>query len=507
MTRRPFRLRLGSRLFRKYFASIAAILSISFVFLVSAFLVFSARYWAQDKQRLLAENTANVASAVEMTYRQSGHVNGAPVVRNLLRSTSLTLEADFFLCDARGEVVGCPDSVPNTTLPSRVNCDRHDTLIFPPAVVRRAMAEAFTDSGTLQGVFPEQMFLSAHPLSEEGQVVGFVLAAQPVNPGIVTYLGGITRIFLLSGLWVLALTFLVIYYITYRLVRPLHDMARATREFSQGDFSRRVIVRENDELGTLAKAFNSMAISLATLESTRRSFVANVSHELKTPMTTIGGFIDGMRDGTIPPERHKYYLDLVSGEVQRLSRLVTGMLNLSKIEDGELSLNPVPFDISELLFQTILSFEQLIAKKHIEIAGLESLEPTELTGDKDMLHQVFYNLIDNAVKFTPEGGRIEFYVQIHQPRPADRPDARSKEQIFCFGLRNTGVGISSEELGRVFERFYKADRSRSYDVKGAGLGLYLVKTIVELHGGQIKADSDGASYVEFAVLLPIKAGE
>ncbi|MDR1928316.1 MAG: HAMP domain-containing histidine kinase, partial [Oscillospiraceae bacterium] len=333
-----------------------------------------------------------------------------------------------------------------------------------------------------------------------GVASGFVMAVQPVSDGLFQNLGGIMRLFLLSALVVLALTFVVVYYISYRLVRPVQDMVRATKQYARGDFSYRVKTKGEDELGNLATAFNNMAISLATLESSRRSFVANVSHELKTPMTTIGGFIDGMLDGTIPKEEHKRYLEVVSVEVKRLSRLVTGMLNLSKIEAGELQLNPAEFDINELLFHTVLSFERLINQKQIELIGLEHLESITLKGDRDMLFQVFYNLIDNAVKFTPPGERIEFYVQIHR---TEKQEGQKPGRLFCFGLRNTGVGVASEELSRIFERFYKTDRSRSYDVKGAGLGLYLAKTIVEMHGGKIKADSDGASYTEFAVLLPL----
>ncbi|MCL1952513.1 MAG: HAMP domain-containing histidine kinase, partial [Oscillospiraceae bacterium] len=318
---------------------------------------------------------------------------------------------------------------------------------------------------------------------------GFVLAAQPVSKGLAAYLGGVLRLLLISMAAALAMAFIVVYFITYRLVRPLHDMARATRQYARGDFGYRVEARGDDELRQLADAFNSMAISLANLESSRRSFVANVSHELKTPMTTIGGFIDGMLDGTIPEERRRKYLELVSEEVKRLSRLVTGMLNLSKIEDGELQLNLKPFDVNELVFTTVLRFERIVAAKGLELTGLDALEPATITGDRDMLTQVFYNLIDNAVKFTPKGERLEFYAAADRGR-------------YVFRLRNTGVGVSSEELARIFERFYKTDKSRSYDVKGAGLGLYLAKTIVKMHGGAISAASDGESWTEVRVELP-----
>ena len=165
------------------------------------------------------------------------------------------------------------------------------------------------------------------------------------------------------------------------------------------------------------------------------------------------------------------------------------MLNLSKIEAGELRMDRRPFDISELLFTTLLSFEQGINRKRISLAGLDALEPITLRGDRDMLTQVFYNLIDNAVKFTPPGGRLEF-------------SAVADKENYTFTLRNTGAGIPSEELSRIFERFYKTDKSRSFDVKGAGLGLYLARTIVKMHGGTISAASDGETYAQFTVELP-----
>ena len=271
------------------------------------------------------------------------------------------------------------------------------------------------------------------------------------------------------------------------LTRPLREMYKATKAYATGDFSPRVEVSGSDELAELTAAFNRMAASLALQESSRRSFVANVSHELKTPMTTIGGFIDGILDGTIPPEQEKHYLQIVS-------RLVTSMLNMAKIEAGELHLQPKPFDICQEIFNTMLNFEQIIDKKHIEIAGLDTLRPTVIYADRDMLHQVIYNLVDNAVKFT-ENGTIAVRVM----------QTASETTV---AIRNTGTsGISSEELSRVFERFYKVDKSRSYDVKGAGLGLYICKTIIEMHGGTIHAQSNGEDFVEFSFTIPTRQPE
>ena len=232
-----------------------------------------------------------------------------------------------------------------------------------------------------------------------------------------------------------------------------------------------------------------MADALDKLESSRRSFVANVSHELKTPMTSIAGFIDGILDGTIPKEKEDYYLKIVSDEVRRLSRLVVAMLNMSKIESGDFQMKPKPYNLSDQIIHILLTFEQKIEKKNIEIRGLDNLEPHHIVADTDMIYQVIYNLFDNAVKFTNDGGYIEINVA----------DVGDNVQV---SIKNSGEGIDASELSRVFERFYKVDKSRSLDAKGAGLGLYIVKTMVEMHGGRIFARSDSKTEAEFVFTLP-----
>ena len=223
----------------------------------------------------------------------------------------------------------------------------------------------------------------------------------------------------------------------------------------------------------------------------RKEVIANVSHELKTPMTTIGGFIDGILDGTIDSSKSSYYLRIVSDEVKRLSRLVTGMLNMSKIEAGQLKIQPKEFDISAMTFKTMLGFERIIDEKKIEVRGLDKVGPVNICADEDMINQVVYNLIDNAVKFTDEGGYIEVAI-------------KSDSEKVIFSIKNSGKGISHEDAGQVFERFYKTDKSRSYDVKGAGLGLYIVKTVIDMHGGQITVNSEPGEYTQFVFWLPLR---
>ena len=206
-------------------------------------------------------------------------------------------------------------------------------------------------------------------------------------------------------------------------------------------------------------------------------------------MTSIGGFIDGILDGTIPREKQDYYLGIVSGEIRRLSRLVVAMLNMSKIESGSFEMKPTNYDISEQIIHILLTFEQKIEEKSIEIQGLEDLKPTHIIADTDMIYQVIYNIFDNAVKFANEGGYINVSMN-------------ESDNDIEVHIKNSGIGIKSDELSKVFERFYKVDKSRSLDAKGAGLGLYIVKMMVEMHGGKIWAKSDDDSSAEFIFRLP-----
>ena len=280
-----------------------------------------------------------------------------------------------------------------------------------------------------------------------------------------------------------------IFIMTYRLTRPLKSMSEAAKAMSKGDFSKRVPVTSDDEIGELAASFNMMTNSLSRLESMRRSFVGNVSHELKTPMTTIGGFIDGILDGTIKPEQQEYYLNIVSQEIKRLSRLVNGMLSVTRLESGEAELKPDKFDFYELLCTIMIGQEQRINKRGLVVSGLDSMESLTVCADKDLIYQVVYNLVDNAIKFVDDGGQITVGLA-----------ADSENMVFT--ITNTGKGIPEKELPFVFERFYKGDKSRSHVKNSTGLGLYLAKTIVSAHKGKISVTSKEEQFTTFKVILP-----
>ena len=234
-----------------------------------------------------------------------------------------------------------------------------------------------------------------------------------------------------------------------------------------------------------------MASSLQKSEYQRQEFVANVSHELKTPMTTIGGYVDGILDGTIPPEKQEKYLQIVSDEVKRLSRLVRSMLDISRLQDQE----GIPdekksrFDLKEVAGQVLITFEQKILSKNLNVEVEMPEHPVFTRASQDAVTQVIYNLIDNAVKFCPQGGLLELRIR----------EGGNKAYI---SVANAGETIPPEELPLVFDRFHKLDKSRSQNRDGWGLGLYIVKTLVVSHGEDISVTSrDGKT--EFTFTMPL----
>lgn len=395
------------------------------------------------------------------------------------------INSDIFVTDPSGKTIlaayGSGGSLDGT---KRVNA----------AILKKALAGRYTEQSTLGGIYSKPYYIVGVPIivRDVGAdvTIGAVFTAYN-SESLNAFRMDVLKILLLAAVAAFSVSFCIIWLFTYKLVRPLRDMAVAAKTLGEGNFSVRVPTAGTDEIGQLAVAFNNMADSLSSGENIRRNFIANVSHELKTPMTTIAGFIDGILDGTIPQEKQKHYLQIVSKEVKRLSRLVRTMLDLSRIDSGELRLRPARFDLMNTVLVALLSFEKPIEDKKIDVRGLENTESLYVNGDPDMIHQVVYNLIDNAVKFTNEGGYIDIRVTQDSGRTT-------------VSVENSGLGIAPDELPLIFERFYKTDKSRSQDKNGMGLGLYIVKTIIRLHGGDITASSRQNEYCRFEFWLPSK---
>ena len=475
-------------LFKKYLGITSSVILVSFLILSLVMLIFVSGYWKNEKRSLLHKNAESVAGIAEtsvITVKRKEYTLDATRMQAFVMAFAQNIDSDIFITNLGGKPLLAAYGSGG---------DVDGTKKVGPDVMRQTLGGRYSAEGTLGGIYKRPYYIVGVPITVQAPdgptAIGAVFAACNTS-SFNAFRWEMVKIFLLAAIAAFLVAFCIVWLFSYRMVQPLRNMAAAARAFGEGNFSVRVAVSSQDEIGQLAAAFNNMADSLASGENARRNFIANVSHELKTPMTTIAGFIDGILDGTIPPEREKHYLTIVSQEVKRLSRLVHTMLNLSRIDSGELRLHPARFDLTNTILVALLSFEQKIEAKHIAVQGLENAESLFVDGDPDMIHQVVYNLIDNAVKFTNEGGYIRISV-------TDKPDRT------VVSIENSGPGIPPDELPLVFDRFYKTDKSRSQERNGLGLGLYIVRTIIHLHGGEITAQSEQNKYCRFEFWLPKK---
>ncbi len=478
----------------RFTATLSLIILACFSLLGFSLTAFAGSYWYNQNESLLSENAKNVANSAS-SLLSGGYISmfgdgdtSVAMLCSSLGMISTAIDADVFICDTTGHIIMCRDYFENGVLVGNY-CEFHDNLVITREVVEDSLVGSYSTVSTLGGQYEEIQYVVGEPVKVSGVTVATVFAVAPVTNSIVAFVLPIVQLFFFSVAIALVFAVIAIHRMSHSFTRPLEHMADATRSYAAGDFTPRIDIDREDEIGELANAFNLMAGSLAQLESSRRSFVANVSHELKTPMTTIGGFIDGILDGTIPVSEQERYLQTVSKEVKRLSRIVVSMLNLSKIEAGQLELNISHVNLSDMVLSTFLNFEKKINDGKIEIRGLEYLGTCFVRADSDMLSQVVYNLVDNAVKFTPENGFISVNIS-------------EKDGFIETAVTNSGAGVAPDELDKIFERFYKVDKSRSYDAKSTGLGLYIVKSILDLHGGSITASSIEGRYTQFVFRLP-----
>ncbi len=400
--------------------------------------------------------------------------------QKLLNYFALSSRADIFVFDSKGVLVGC----------SSKDYEVGKSALSSSALdVMTSNKESYS-VGTVEGFFDSNRLNSYYVSRASGDT--FIVLASMSNYRSVVFNRDIVIVTVTVSLWVFFAAMISLYVVSRRTTEPLSQIVVAAKSYSKGRFDQKIEVIGHDEVADLAKAINDMATSLKQIEDDRNSFLGNVSHDLRTPMTTIAGFVDGILDGTIPPEKHEYYLNIISQEVRRLSRLVNTLLEVSRMESGA-DLKPIDFNLSETARTVLISLESKISKKNIDIEFDSGENDVFVNADVDSIHRVIFNLMDNAVKFTSEKGKISInlsYITDKKTRKAQ------------FIIRNTGSGIPQEELPHVFDRFYKTDRSRGLDKSGTGLGLYIAKTSILNHGGDISVDSVVNEYTEFKFTLP-----
>ena len=512
--------------FAKYVITFMTLLAVSFLlllFIVNSVVSQNSLQTEKDSVSGVADSCATHLSEM---YRQSeaselsrflfgtdGNEAVDPTVLRVL-SVAMTHHRDMsvYVTDANGGFLFCTGYGQDTAPPVgtilfsaseliRLRGEAETETAGPSVALRYAATESDTDQA-----YPG-IFLDSHTLTEGGKYHAYVASVHGDGGAVAGYLlvtsfsavsdqtvSTTLRSMTVAALWIMLAALIAIYFITERIIGPLREMSKAAKRMAVGQFDLRVPVKGKDEVAELAVAFNQMSQALENLEQMRNSFVANVSHDLRTPMTTIAGFIDGILDGVIPPEQSEHYLRVVSEEVRRLSRLVTALLDVSRLQAGDRRFDRRPFDICEMGRQILISFEQKINDKELEVEFDCEEERMFVLADQDAIHQVLYNLCDNAVKFSREKGRLRMRFTWSSPEGG----RRRKAVIAVF---NEGQGIPTEDLPFVFERFYKSDKSRSLDKTGLGLGMFISKTIVDAHGETISVTGDYGKYCEFTFTL------
>ena len=477
---------MKSSIFRRHFFLTAGMILICFALLAAAFMSLSYRFMVQEKKQGMEENAVIVAGITQL-YLQQGLDPVQEDASSLYTALSRIAGSDILLCDAGGTVLrnSADDG-------SEVN---HTGQVILPAVTEQIASEGSYSGMSDLGIFSTLCFVSGIPIyvqTAAGHEVALIVLMTASAEELLTLWKAVATLFFFTTVVVLCIAFISSSIFSLQQVKPLQDMGDTVRRFGMGEYDARVegYDKRSDEIGDLAVAFNTMADSLANTERQRQEFIANISHELKTPMTTISGFTTGILDGTIPPEKVEESLQVISAEAARLSRLVRQMLDASALNakrDGVVS--HVEFDICETMIQVMISLEGKIRSRRLDMDVHIPDNPLLVWGDPDGITQVCYNLLDNAAKFAAPGTAIALNIS-------------SKAGKACISVKNTGDTIPPEELGMIFDRFHKSDRSRSMDKEGVGLGLYIVKTILNNHKETITVTSkDGVTEFVFTLAL------
>jgi signal transduction histidine kinase len=295
---------------------------------------------------------------------------------------------------------------------------------------------------------------------------------------------------LLAGAIGAGIALVIARWVARGMTQPLRDMAQAANRMETGDYAQRVHTDSVDEVGQLAHAFNRMSAELQSLEQLRRDLVANVSHELKTPISALRAHLENLLDGVERPDPET--LQVMLAQSERLGRLVDQLLDLSRLESGDVPLEREPVELAPLVSRVLSEIEVARPDRHVDLRGRVPPDLPPVLADRERVHQVLFNLLDNAVRFTPSGGRVTV--------TASRHDGSVDVEV-----SDTGPGIAPEHLPRLFERFYRVDEARSRDDGGTGIGLAIARSVVEAHGGRIWAESRPGQGATFTFELPAAA--
>ena len=434
----------------------------------------------QHLERREAQSLYREASQISSNYAQNYFNNSMTLdeISTQLSTLDTYLNADIWIVDTKG----------NLLLNTASSGPEDDTKTIP-SFDMTDFGSRYYRVGDFYHSFSENMLSVFSPITVNYKVRGYVIIHKPEST-ITTAANSLSVIAYKTLAFIFAAAFVVLILFTYVVYIPIRKITRAADEYSKGNFDAKIDVHSNDEIGYLAASLNYMANELNTLEEDQRKFISNVSHDFRSPLTSIKGYVEAMLDGTIPVEMQDKYLNIILFETERLNKLTQSLLELNKFGSHGVMLDVTDFDINQTIKTTLLTFEGICANKHIRFNLILSGEKLFVTADFSKIQQVLYNLIDNAIKFS------------HQDSAITIETTEKNEKVFV-SVKDTGIGIPKDSQKKIWERFFKTDLSRGKDKRGTGLGLSIVKEIIQAHGENINCISTEGVGTEFIFTLPL----
>ena len=437
--------------------------------------IYTNHYMGEKKNELIVQGE-KIANAYTAAYR-TGDMSGLSRELQILETY---MESGIVLVNKSGTVVLTSPGFDEVPIGDNMNYGNLTQRVLQGEIVSHQMKKG--------EAFDTPMLVVGYPVSE-GYLAG-IFMCRPL-PEIETSLMEMYQMSVLS-LFIVSVLGLIVSFLTAKHVAlPLLLMNRAAKVIANGDFEQRVEIRSNDEVGELAESFNHMAESLQAHEKVQKDFIANISHDLRSPLTSMNGFLTAMLDGTIPPEKQGKYLNIVLEETNRLSRMTQGIVELSRAQSSAILLEETDFDINDLIRSNIEVLEPQLKEKQVRIRGIYDAETTMVHGDKDKVSRVLQNLLSNAAKFSPDGGVIEVETTL-----------QGKKKVL-ISIKDEGPGISVEDQKYVFDRFFKSDTTRNEDKVGSGIGLAIAKEFMLAHGENITVKSEEGKGATFAFCLKL----
>lgn len=397
-------------------------------------------------------------------------------VQSHLSAVATYLDADIWVVDTKGTIL--IDSA-NTT-PPEAPIEGFDITSF---------GAKYCLTGNFYGTYSEDVLTVFSPITINYKVKGYVMIHKPIAH-LVSYNNGFLNISYMTLAIIFLCAFVVLGLFTYTVYIPIRKITKGAREYAAGNFTKPINIHTNDEIGYLAASLDFMATELSTLEDDQRKFIANVSHDFRSPLTSIKGYIEAIMDGTIPYEMQDKYLNIILFETERLNKLTQGMLELNKYGKKGTMLDISKFDINNTIKMVVQSFEGTCKQKKISFELILTGQTLFVSADMSKIQQVLYNLIDNAIKFSHADSSITI-------------ETTEKNEKVFVSVKDTGIGIPKDSLKKIWERFYKTDLSRGKDKKGTGLGLAIVKEIISAHNENINVISTEGVGTEFIFTLPL----